>query len=203
MRLAQLIKQEKKADKGSSSNVLSAKGIIKPQRLDNKAVRTYREGAQGSSRVWLGRSVPRRYPWALIMLICTVPACNAQVGHASVDDQGGFYFYQKPPKPVVKRIQAPVVNPVVGANSKKAHQLNCSNPKEWSPEHCGFVVPMSLNNWSGRYEFEQKEYKRLLPYSIFSKTDTGAISGRAVYEWQKFQNWILDWSMQYSYVWDY
>ena len=144
-------------------------------------------------------------PWTLLIVV-VIPHCgNAAQGFATIPDKGGYYFYEK--SPVVKSIHpktvAQKVNVALQSLSGQIQKRNCQNPRQWNATACGFVVPMGQKNWQSRFAFEQQEYKQLLPYSIFSTTESGGGDPQANYQWQRFQNWALDWAMQYSYVWEY
>ena len=185
---------------------LSATVMIVAQRLLIKFGKNHIADVQGKGTAAIQKPQLIRKlqkPWTLAILFLIPMISNAQVNFSQLTEKGGFYFYEQPAKPVVLHTTTEhVTQSSLPAPIRKRH-INCANPKEWKAQLCGFVVPMSLKNWSDRYAFEQQEYKALLPYSVFSTTPTGAISPKANYQWQRFQNWALDWAMQYSYVWDY
>lgn len=185
---------------------LSATIMVARQFLSSKVSQNNNRGAQGKGIAAIQKPQWTRTcqkPWALVILFLIPMISNAQVNFSQLPEKGGFYFYEQPAKPVVLHTKPERVTQSSLPNQIRKRKINCANPKEWQAQSCGFVVPMSLKNWSDSYAFEQQEYKALLPYSVFSTTPTGAISPKANLQWQRFQNWALDWAMQYSYVWDY
>jgi hypothetical protein len=126
--------------------------------------------------------------------------------HFDAAPEKGWYFYESPPKlaPLFPRIKMPKAKENSSPNTKKGPSQSskskhpCRHALSWTPE-CGFINPTTQNlSRTKAFSFEQKEYHNLMrSYALYPNNQ------KAVYQFQRFNMWVLNQSMTASYTWQY
>lgn len=122
-------------------------------------------------------------------MIFTVASLISLQSFASDSVMQGWWFYQAPAKEQAPQHQPRVIAKKAQTTTEIPKKINCYDEKQWVSA-CGFVIPQSLS-------FEQKEMKALLgDYSVKA-------SPSAVYQFQRFNEWVIGQAMTASYTWQY
>ena len=118
------------------------------------------------------------------------------VGSYSKNAERGWYFFDTQPK--LKALLKGITKK--GSQQKKIKKIGkpCSSAPTWN-SNCGFVDPTMLGLSKAKaYQFEQQQYKSLMHnYAMYPNNQ------EAVYNFQKFNMWVLNKAMTASYTWQY
>lgn len=135
----------------------------------------------------------------IVVLIILVTNCfaNSSVVNFDKNPERGWYFYEKKKDPTLFLFNSPQIN---ASNNQKQNKKidSCQDPKKWTVE-CGFIDPTTHNLSSDQaFAFEQKQYKGLMRnYALYPNNLD------AVYNFQKFNMWVLNQAMTAAYTWQY
>ncbi len=98
----------------------------------------------------------------------------------------GWFFYEIYPE--VKKEKILTEMPPEQQPSNKVEE--CMHRDHWTPE-CGFVIPRSI-------EFTERQYKELSANMALNANNT-----EAVFEFQRFNKWVVDQAVTLSNTWAY
>lgn len=147
---------------------------------------------------WLDMLIPYKLIIAFTLLSYSYLSFSQEISSTKnvIKVERGIYFYEKnvDKKPIVpKKNQSTKEN-----KSPEEKEKECKNQDKWDV-NCGFVDPTTLGLSSEKaFEFEQKQYKGLIRnYALYPN------NAEAVYNFQKFNMWVLNQAMTASYTWQY
>ncbi|MDA0910090.1 MAG: conjugal transfer protein TraF [Proteobacteria bacterium] len=125
-----------------------------------------------------------------VALFTTSLASNYVFADTAINpNTGGYYFYeQNDLTPAQKLMLSPQRLPHSQMPMPKSKKERCDNPDQWSVD-CGFIDP------KGNFDFEQKQMHKLLQNQSMNPNDPNA-----VYQWQRFNMWMVNQATQAAYM---